>query len=95
MIWGEINTKIGKARLFIKKDPASINSTEYTEDILDRLEKPLCQLGSILVQDCATSGKAKKTKDYCKQNVITLNSSILKTKIETIVVKNRSELMST
>ena len=72
MILGEINTKIGKARLFIKKNCGSINSTVYTEDILDRLVKPLCQLGLILVQDCATSRTAKKTKDYCKQNGITL-----------------------
>ena len=63
MVWGEINTKIGKARLFIKKDYVSINSTAYTEDILDRLMKPLCQLGLILVQDCATSRTAKKNKD--------------------------------
>ena len=60
MIWAEINTKIDKARLFMKKDYGSINSTEYTEDILDRLEKPLCQLGLILVQTCATSCTARR-----------------------------------
>ena len=45
MIWGGINTKIGKARLFIKDNCDSINYTVYTEDILDRPVKPLCQLG--------------------------------------------------
>ena len=65
MILGKINTKIGKARLFIKRIVV-IDSTIYTEDILDRLVKPLCQLSSILVQGCATSSTAKKTKDYCK-----------------------------
>ena len=41
MIWGGINTKIGKARLFIKDNCGSISSTVYAEDILDRLLKPL------------------------------------------------------
>ena len=45
MIWGGINTKIVKAQLFIRDNCGSINSTAYTEDILDRLVKPLCQLG--------------------------------------------------
>ena len=45
MIWGGINTKIGKARLFIKDNCGSISSTVYAEDILDRLVKTLCQLG--------------------------------------------------
>ena len=44
MIWGGINTKIGKARLFIKDNCGSINSTVCTDDILGRLVKPLCQL---------------------------------------------------
>ena len=45
MIWGGINTKIVKARILIEDNCESINSTVYTEDILDRLVKPLCQLG--------------------------------------------------
>ena len=38
----------------------------------DRLVKQLSQLGLILVQDCATSRITKKTKEYCKENGITL-----------------------